>query len=450
MTWPSSATVNVNMFQLLILFISASIAVCSPHILNVELVEAKDINMSWIKTAVTNMLEPWRDPLLTKPPQIEHHLPMINRCGMSSCIVSIKNMELYGEEECKNSTRMKYFEHLQDTLTYLKRNNEVVGDQQIVLTEGKDEPVYPKFEILGRLHDPPPLLVSQTNNGRFFDMVFPTVARDNFKGNWQHKLIVQTENASNIPFNTRDDTLVWRGHTGTASGCGEYGLYYYHDSTRQDPNLRCCKGFFRPKSDQHAPQRHVDLVWEHPRMRLVKYSEAHPTCLDALFVSMCKGSRGVSRGCLDHRAQGNTTSPEALQSQRRGHEFPRVYGPNEMVSFVKHKYVLSVGNNGFADRIANLLANGNLLFKVSDEYVEWFYPLLKPMVNFVPIKYDLSDVCEKITLMKNNPVAAETMARNAVEVIKHLTGDNVRDEYIAEILRQYGEISNRWARNGEI
>lgn len=43
-------------------------------------------------------------------------------------------------------------------------------------------------------------------------------------------------------------------------------------------------------------------------------------------------------------------------------------------------------------RLKHLFLCGSLVFHVGDEWLEFFYPQLKPWVHYIPVQQDLSDI----------------------------------------------------------
>eukprot|EP00040_Diaphanoeca_grandis_P017683 m.92711 g.92711 ORF g.92711 m.92711 type:complete len:428 (-) comp26563_c0_seq2:78-1361(-) len=339
-------------------------------------------NDTWIYRAVFSMLAPYHN--LTKIPAVDRHAMRLNSCNHKYCVVNINNMRA---SSCQ-VTNGRYLRLLNDALKFIIQQGHRVNDQTLILTSGDDEPLYPKTPET--LADPPPMVISQANNGEFLDVLFPTVVRQKFVGSkWAATFQQLVKTAKQTPFSKRNDTVVWRGSPGQAGGCGDLGKYYHPD--RNFPHNNCCKGYqAMADSDRML----------HPRARLVNHSKHHPSYHDSEYTS--------TGGALH---------------------------------FLSFKFVITVGNNGFADRVATLLANGNVVLMVSDRYQEWFYPALIPFVHFIPIRFDLSDLNEKIRILKSAPEAALTISKNAIAFIEHGLTLNTRDVYVAEILKQWGEIS---------
>lgn len=73
---------------------------------------------------------------------------------------------------------------------------------------------------------------------------------------------------------------------------------------------------------------------------------------------------------------------------------PNVYwGPSLCLSFPR--YLFNFRGVAASFRLKHLFLCGSLVFHVGEEWLEFFYPQLKPWVHYIPVQSDLSDVrCE--------------------------------------------------------
>lgn len=83
---------------------------------------------------------------------------------------------------------------------------------------------------------------------------------------------------------------------------------------------------------------------------------------------------------------------------------------------MQYKYVLIVDGNCIASSHQWVFGSGSVPIMVTHpENDYWFRKFLKPMVHYVPIQYDLSDLREKIDWLVANDQEAQTIATNARE-----------------------------------
>lgn len=85
----------------------------------------------------------------------------------------------------------------------------------------------------------------------------------------------------------------------------------------------------------------------------------------------------------------------------------------EMKDFSDYKYLIDVRGYGWTDRVKLLLAMGRPLLLVDRPFVEYYYSLLEPMKNYVPIREDLSDLIEKIDYLDGHSDIYNSIVKNA-------------------------------------
>ncbi|KAH0508658.1 Protein O-glucosyltransferase 1 [Microtus ochrogaster] len=90
-------------------------------------------------------------------------------------------------------------------------------------------------------------------------------------------------------------------------------------------------------------------------------------------------------------------------------------------------------------RFKHLFLCGSLVFHVGDEWVEFFYPQLKPWVHYIPVKTDLSNVQELLEFVKaNDDIAQEIAKRGSRFIIHHLQMDDITC-YWENLLTEYSK-----------
>lgn len=68
----------------------------------------------------------------------------------------------------------------------------------------------------------------------------------------------------------------------------------------------------------------------------------------------------------------------------------------------KFKYVVNVEGNCAALRLKHLLSSPSAVFFVQSDEIEWYYPLLKPYVHYIPVSFSMGpqgyevDLAEKV------------------------------------------------------
>lgn len=100
---------------------------------------------------------------------------------------------------------------------------------------------------------------------------------------------------------------------------------------------------------------------------------------------------------------------------------------------LKYKYLLIVDGGVIASSHQWMFGSGSVPIMIThpdNEY--WFKKFLKPMVNYVPIKYDLSDLKEKIEWLVNNDDKAKEIAHNACLFSQEVFSSEFQKRYVRE------------------
>ncbi|KAG8522011.1 Protein O-glucosyltransferase 1, partial [Galemys pyrenaicus] len=97
-----------------------------------------------------------------------------------------------------------------------------------------------------------------------------------------------------------------------------------------------------------------------------------------------------------------------------------------LVDHCKYKYLFNFRGVAASFRFKHLFLCGSLVFHVGDEWLEFFYPQLKPWVHYIPVKTDLSNVQELLQFVKaNDDVAQEIAERGSQFIMNHLQMDDI-------------------------
>jgi len=113
---------------------------------------------------------------------------------------------------------------------------------------------------------------------------------------------------------------------------------------------------------------------------------------------------------------------------------PREYFKESRVDLgehMKHKYILIIDGNCIASAHQWVFGSGSVPILVSHPDNDfWFKPYLKPMVNYVPIKYDLSDLVEKLEWLVAHDDEAKDIANRAVHLANTIFTPEFQKAYI--------------------
>lgn len=104
----------------------------------------------------------------------------------------------------------------------------------------------------------------------------------------------------------------------------------------------------------------------------------------------------------------------------------------------RFKYAVYVeGHCGWADRLKNQLASGMVLFLQETVCHEFFLRLMKPWVHYIPIRYDLDDLVDKIKWARGNDEEVSKIGVNAAIFAKTLLSKAAWRSYFKAVIRTY-------------
>ncbi|TDH64850.1 uncharacterized protein CCR75_000450 [Bremia lactucae] len=108
----------------------------------------------------------------------------------------------------------------------------------------------------------------------------------------------------------------------------------------------------------------------------------------------------------------------------------------------KFKYILYVEGHCAANRYAFLMRLGSVILKVESRCVAdemWYYPILKPFEDHVPIQSDLSDLAEKIIWCRENDEKCQQIAARAKELYETFVSKEAIHDYIEVICNRVAQ-----------
>ncbi|GMF17941.1 unnamed protein product [Phytophthora fragariaefolia] len=108
----------------------------------------------------------------------------------------------------------------------------------------------------------------------------------------------------------------------------------------------------------------------------------------------------------------------------------------------KFKYILYVEGHCAANRYAFLMRLGSVILKVESRCVAdemWYYPILKPFEDHVPIKADLSDLAEKIQWCRDNDDKCRQIAARANELYDQFVSKEAIHDYMEIICNRVAQ-----------
>jgi hypothetical protein len=162
------------------------------------------------------------------------------------------------------------------------------------------------------------------------------------------------------------------------------------------------------------------------RLKLVMFSKLYPNLIDAEFSTFAEFS-------ADQDGDNLKTVLNLLSTGER----KRV---NES-GHLKYKYLITVdGNTCPWVRVPWIMLSNSALVKQETANTEWFYSALKPYVNYVPVRKDLTDIFDQIEWMRNNDEEVRRISANAQSFVKNNLMPEHIEAHMALILNEYASI----------
>lgn len=133
----------------------------------------------------------------------------------------------------------------------------------------------------------------------------------------------------------------------------------------------------------------------------------------------------------------------------RKSEFPFTAGKHHFTPIYeqsKYKYLVYVDGHCAACRYGFMMRLGSVILKVAPRQVAdtmWYFPLLVPYEDHVPVKADLSDLEEKIRWCRQNDDKCRIIGENAKKFFDKYVGRNALLDYVEMCCKQ---ISKRYIK----
>ncbi|KAH3827829.1 protein O-glucosyltransferase 1-like [Dreissena polymorpha] len=117
--------------------------------------------------------------------------------------------------------------------------------------------------------------------------------------------------------------------------------------------------------------------------------------------------------------------------------------PAEEIRLEQHcdyKYLFNFRGVAASFRLKHLFLCDSVVFHVGEEWLEFFYPAMKPWVHYIPVKQDLSDVKELLEFAKENDDVVHEIAKRGRKFIwDHLRMEDVSC-YWKKLLKNYAKL----------
>lgn len=114
----------------------------------------------------------------------------------------------------------------------------------------------------------------------------------------------------------------------------------------------------------------------------------------------------------------------------------RIFRPAiKPIEHAHYRYLIDIDGVANAWSFYEKLVLGACVLKVTSPYEQWFYRDVEPWTHFVPVAEDLADLDEKIAWCRDNPDAAETIARAGQAFALNFTYDDAEHQIEAALQR---------------
>lgn len=88
--------------------------------------------------------------------------------------------------------------------------------------------------------------------------------------------------------------------------------------------------------------------------------------------------------------------------------------------FAKHKFILSVAGNTYSSLFKHALRSGSCILRQEERMYEWFEPFVQEWEHYVPVKWELVDLIEKLEWVKSHDAEAKNIAVRARNLGEYL------------------------------
>jgi hypothetical protein len=163
-----------------------------------------------------------------------------------------------------------------------------------------------------------------------------------------------------------------------------------------------------------------------PRLTATILSKLYPDLIDAAFSLHLYNSSGYQEKNEETLAKFfKLMFPEGPQSAK----------PEE---HLKYKYLLSIdGSTATGTRVPWIMLSNSVLLKQESPKKQWFYSVLKPYINYVPVDNRLTNIFSQLEWMKAHDSEVNKISQNAQNFVKNNLMPEHIEAHIVLLLNQY-------------
>ncbi|KAK2163625.1 hypothetical protein LSH36_76g03039 [Paralvinella palmiformis] len=186
--------------------------------------------------------------------------------------------------------------------------------------------------------------------------------------------------------------------------------------------------------------------WDEQRIIITKEAAKHPW-EKKKNVAFFRGSRTSAERdplILLSRAEPDLADAQYTKNQAWKSDKDTLGAPPakeiKLEDHCKYKYLFNFRGVAASFRFKHLFFCKSVVFHVGEDWLEFFYPAMKPWVHYIPVKQDLSDLRELIVFARENDDTVKKIAERGYEFIRdHLRMQDVSC-YWQRLIARYTEL----------
>lgn len=147
---------------------------------------------------------------------------------------------------------------------------------------------------------------------------------------------------------------------------------------------------------------------------------------------------------------GLTEDPDRLLSPEEREVFRPVQFMELPEQVQRFKYLVNVEGNCAALRLRRLLASPSAVMFVQSDEIEWYYPLLKPYVHYIPVRFSAAglpeggfgqvDLADKVAWAEENPQRVAAIVREANAFARKYLSRQGQECYAMQMLDAFARL----------
>ena len=101
---------------------------------------------------------------------------------------------------------------------------------------------------------------------------------------------------------------------------------------------------------------------------------------------------------------------------------------------------MCAAGNGFSGHLEEVLASGAVALKQSSPFRAFYYPMLRPGIEYVLMHRNASNLCATVAALRSNATEAARLAAGAVAFSREFLSPAAIRHYVATLLRGYAAL----------